>query len=77
MSKFKESAGMNLGMILNAPYPVDTLVKKETDALIKAGFNVHLLCLRSNNEDFEAEVDRIKIIATRAFLRHLSFAKYR
>jgi len=36
LSKFKESAGMNLGMILNAPYPVDTLVKKETDALIQS-----------------------------------------
>lgn len=52
---------MNLGMILNAPYPADMRVKKETDALIKAGFNIHLLCLRRKNEAYEAEVDRIKI----------------
>ena len=52
---------MNLGMILNAPYPADMRVKKETDALIKAGFNVHLLCLRRNDEAYEAEVDHIKI----------------
>lgn len=41
---------MNLGMILNAPYPPDMRVKKETDALIKAGFTIHLLCLRKKNE---------------------------
>jgi len=52
---------MNLGMILNAPYPADMRVKKETDALIKAGFNIHLLCLRRNDEAYEAEVDHIKI----------------
>ncbi len=52
---------MNLGMILNAPYPADMRVKKETDALIKAGFNVHLLCLRRDDEAYEAEVDHIKI----------------
>jgi glycosyltransferase involved in cell wall biosynthesis len=52
---------MNLGMILNAPYPADMRVKKETDALIKAGFNIHLLCLRKEGEDYEAVFDGIKI----------------
>lgn len=37
-------------MLLNAPYPADIRVKKETDALIKAGFEIHLLCLRKKNQ---------------------------
>lgn len=37
-------------MLLNAPYPADIRVKKETEALIKAGFEIHLLCLRKQNE---------------------------
>ena len=44
-------------MILNAPYPADLRVKKEADALIRAGITIHLLCLRrrgeSTNEIFE------------------------
>jgi glycosyltransferase involved in cell wall biosynthesis len=52
---------MNLGMILNAPYPADMRVKKETDALTKAGFHIHLLCLRRNDEKYEEELNGIKI----------------
>ncbi|MBC7981820.1 glycosyltransferase, partial [Candidatus Parcubacteria bacterium] len=52
---------MNLGMILNAPYPADMRVKKETDALIKAGFQIHLLCLRRKDEKYEEEISGIKI----------------
>ncbi len=37
-------------MLLNAPYPADIRVKKETDALLKAGFEIHLLCLRKKDE---------------------------
>ncbi|MFZ5970654.1 MAG: glycosyltransferase family 4 protein [Bacteroidota bacterium] len=37
-------------MLLNAPYPADIRVKKEADALIGAGFIVHLLCLRKKNQ---------------------------
>ncbi|MBL7876572.1 MAG: glycosyltransferase family 4 protein [Cyclobacteriaceae bacterium] len=37
-------------MLLNAPYPADIRVKKETDALIKAGFEIHLLCLRKKDQ---------------------------
>jgi len=37
-------------MLLNAPYPADIRVKKETDALLKAGFEIHLLCLRKNGQ---------------------------
>jgi glycosyltransferase involved in cell wall biosynthesis len=37
-------------MLLNAPYPADIRVKKETDALLKAGFEIHLLCLRKKSQ---------------------------
>lgn len=37
-------------MLLNAPYPADIRVKKESDALLKAGFEVHLLCLRKKGQ---------------------------
>jgi glycosyltransferase involved in cell wall biosynthesis len=52
---------MNLGMILNAPYPPDLRVKKETSALIDAGFKIHLLCLRKKGEPFTAEFEGISI----------------
>lgn len=40
-------------MMLNAPYPADIRVKKEADALIAAGFEVHLLCRRKSGERAE------------------------
>lgn len=52
---------MNLGMILNAPYPSDVRVKKETDALIRAGFTIHLLCLRKKDEPEEEVVQGINV----------------
>lgn len=52
---------MNLGMILNAPYPPDMRVKKETDALIKAGFTIHLLCLRKKDDLPEEVVNGIHV----------------
>lgn len=52
---------MNLGMILNAPYPADMRVKKETDALIKAGFSIYLLCLRRQNEATQEDVEGIHV----------------
>lgn len=48
-------------MMLNAPYPSDIRVKKESDALISAGYEVHLLCLRKKDEPYEAEVQKLKI----------------
>jgi len=38
-------------MLLNAPYPADIRVKKESEALINAGFEVHLLCLRKDDQN--------------------------
>jgi len=52
---------MNLGMVLNAPYPADMRVKKETGALIKAGFTIHLLCLRQTHEKYVEDVEGIHV----------------
>jgi len=52
---------MNLGMILNAPFPADMRVKKETDALIRAGIGVYLLCLRRKGEPSEEVHNGLKI----------------
>ncbi|MBK5277415.1 MAG: glycosyltransferase family 4 protein [Bacteroidia bacterium] len=49
-------------MLLNAPYPSDIRVKKESDALISAGFEVYLLCLRKKGEVYNQEFEGIKVI---------------
>ncbi len=49
-------------MLLNAPYPSDIRVKKESDALLSAGFEIHLLCLRKKGEAYQQEFEGIKII---------------
>jgi glycosyltransferase involved in cell wall biosynthesis len=48
-------------MLLNAPYPADIRVKKESDALVKAGFEIHLLCLRKKDQVSSEEFEGIKI----------------
>lgn len=48
-------------MLLNAPYPADIRVKKETDALIQAGFKVYLLCLRKKGESTNDEIGGLQI----------------
>lgn len=48
-------------MMLNAPYPADIRVKKESDALIAAGYEVHLLCLRKKDEAAETQFEGINI----------------
>lgn len=52
---------MNIGMLLNAPYPADMRVRKEAIALLKAGYNVHLLCLRRHGESGFDAVDGIRV----------------
>jgi glycosyltransferase involved in cell wall biosynthesis len=47
---------MTIGMLLNAPYPSDVRVKKETGALLKRGFTIHLLCLRQNKDQKTEEI---------------------
>ncbi len=48
-------------MLLNAPYPSDIRVKKEADALINAGYCIHLLCLRRAKEKHSEEYQGIRI----------------
>lgn len=48
-------------MMLNAPYPSDIRVKKESDALISAGYDVHLLCLRKTDEPCQEDIHQLKI----------------
>jgi glycosyltransferase involved in cell wall biosynthesis len=52
---------MNIGMILNAPYPSDIRVVKEASALIEAGHQIHLLCIKRSNEKSKEVVDGIHI----------------
>lgn len=52
---------MTIGMLLNAPYPSDVRIKKETDALIEAGHSVHLMCLRRSGEIKEEQVGFVQI----------------
>lgn len=48
-------------MLLNAPYPADIRVKKETSALVAVGFEIWLLCLRRNGEKYEEDFEGIHI----------------
>ena len=52
---------MKIGMLLNAPYPSDVRVKKETDALINAGFDVFLLCLKRSGEKKEEIINGLHV----------------
>jgi glycosyltransferase involved in cell wall biosynthesis len=65
---------MNLGMILNAPYPSDVRVKKETDALIRAGFTIYLLCLGRKGEKSREEFENIHITRIHAGTGNYSLA---
>lgn len=48
-------------MLLNAPYPSDIRVKKESDALLNAGFEIFLLCLRKKGESYTQQFEGVKI----------------
>jgi glycosyltransferase involved in cell wall biosynthesis len=48
-------------MLLNAPYPADIRVKKEADALLQAGFEIHLICLCKKNQATEEVFEGIKV----------------
>lgn len=53
---------MNIGMILGSPFPADIRVSKEAGSLLKAGYNVHLLCTKKTPQQGAKEVvDGIKI----------------
>lgn len=48
-------------MLLNAPYPADIRVKKEAQALLKAGWLVHLICLRKKGQSYTEVLEGIEI----------------
>jgi glycosyltransferase involved in cell wall biosynthesis len=49
-------------MIVHAYYPLDeTRVEREAHALIQAGFEVDVLCLKNDNEPAEEKVDGVQI----------------
>ncbi|MBN8578545.1 MAG: glycosyltransferase family 4 protein [Cytophagales bacterium] len=48
-------------MLLNAPYPADIRIKKETGALLQPGHEIHLLCLRRKNEPTNEVVEGIQV----------------
>ena len=53
---------MRIGMILDAPFPIDPRVSNEASALISAGHEVYLFCLSYSKEFIEKEViDSINI----------------
>ncbi|HNP95558.1 MAG TPA: glycosyltransferase family 4 protein, partial [Cyclobacteriaceae bacterium] len=56
------SMARKVAMLLNAPYPADIRVKKETDALINAGFEIFLICLRKKNQAPREVVEGINVI---------------
>ena len=56
-----EAMGKKICMLLHEFYPNDIRVTKEASALIKGGFEIHLICLqRKNEQDFET-VNGIKV----------------
>jgi glycosyltransferase involved in cell wall biosynthesis len=48
-------------MLLNAPYPADIRIKKETGALLKADHEIHLLCLRKKGQPTTELVEGIHV----------------
>ncbi|MBL7844825.1 MAG: glycosyltransferase family 4 protein [Cyclobacteriaceae bacterium] len=65
---------MTIGMLLNAPYPSDVRIKKEADALLKAGHQIHLICLRRKNETYTEQVQGIYITRIDAGKNNITLA---
>lgn len=53
-------------MLLNAPYPADIRVKKETSALLDAGFEIFLLCLGKKDEPHLQDFENIHLVRINA-----------
>ncbi len=49
-------------MLLNAPYPADIRVKKETQALLAAGYEIFLLCLRKKGEARQQDFEGLHVV---------------
>ncbi len=52
---------MNIGMVLGKDFPPDIRVEKESRALIRAGFNVFLLCRRKENKKLLEDINGLII----------------
>ncbi|MCG1035573.1 glycosyltransferase family 4 protein [Polaribacter sargassicola] len=52
---------MNIGMILDAPFPPDPRVENEAISLVKAGHNVFLFCLKYSDEKSTEVINGIKV----------------
>jgi glycosyltransferase involved in cell wall biosynthesis len=53
---------MKIGMILEDYYPEDIRVTKEAEALVNAGFEVYLLCMKKDREESLEIIDNIKVV---------------
>ncbi|MFH1143160.1 MAG: glycosyltransferase family 4 protein [Candidatus Eisenbacteria bacterium] len=53
---------MRIGMVLDHPFPPDPRVANEARSLVAAGHEVHLLCLRLNDEAAEETRDGVHLI---------------
>ena len=61
---------MNVGMVLNAPYPADIRVAKEARSLVDAGYTVHLLCTNRGQEPTEEVVEGIRVARINGLSKH-------
>lgn len=52
---------MNIGMVLDAPFPPDPRVSNEATALVKKGFRVFLFCLHYGNQPEQEQWNGIEI----------------
>jgi len=52
---------MNIGMILDGKFPPDIRVEKEARALVKGGFDVHLLCSREEGQPAYETLNDLKV----------------
>ena len=62
---------MNIGMILEYPYPFDIRIRKESDALLKAGYKVFLMARNKGDQPEFEVVDGITV-----FRYHYHETKY-
>ncbi len=61
---------MNVGMILNAPYPADIRVSKEAQSLVKAGYTVLLLCTNNGQQPTDEVVEGMQVHRINGLAKH-------
>ena len=63
---------LKIGMLLDAFYPNDIRVYKEATALIRMGYEVHLLCKRRKGEKIYEEIDQLRVHRINAGKSHVA-----